>query len=133
MKIQIGQIVHYRMSQADADQVLANRRNTGGAGNRPRGGDILPFMIVVVHDEHCVNGKVLLDGMDELWMTSCVEGDGPGQWFLPPYSPELREFGPPELNDYGMPTAPDLDPDVGGLDDPDVSERGRAERKAGVT
>ncbi|MEE8372948.1 MAG: hypothetical protein V3R87_04500 [Dehalococcoidia bacterium] len=102
MKIQIGQIVHYHMSQADADQVLANRRNAGSAGNRPRGGDVLPFMIVVVYDEHCVNGRVVLDGTDILWMTSCTEGDGPGQWFLPPYSPELQDYGSPEPIDYGI-------------------------------
>ncbi len=103
MKINIGQIVHYRMSQADADQVFANRRSTGSAGNRPRGGDVLPFMIVVVHDDHCANGRVILDGTDELWMTSCTEGDGPGQWFLPPYNSELRDYGPPAPIDHGIP------------------------------
>lgn len=102
-----GRIVHYMLSENDAEQV--NRRRTSSAsiagqiplgkwpigaqahiGNRPSAGDVVPLLIVRVWpDEYGVdvpgvNGQAFLDGNDVLWVTSVREGAEPGQWMWPP-------------------------------------------------
>src|SRR6185503_1767087 len=88
----IGCIVHYRLSQGDAEQI--NRRRTNSAeivdraksfppewpagaqahiGNEVHEGDVFPMMIVRVwgeFPESVVNGQVFLDGNDVFWTTS---------------------------------------------------------------
>jgi hypothetical protein len=93
----IGRIVHYTLTAEDAECV--NRRRTSPEQNRPRGthvgnpahaGQIVPLIITTVWvDEYGpgnygVNGQVLLDGNDSLWITSASQGDGEGQWHEPP-------------------------------------------------
>jgi len=104
-----GRIVHFRLTSAQADQV--NRRRTTGVaisdrikeqkwplgaqahiGNHASEGDILPLIVVRVWPDEFgagkpgVNGQVLLDGNDALWVTSAGEGECPGQWSWPPRS-----------------------------------------------
>jgi len=104
----IGRIVHYRLSAADAEQV--NRRRTAHApsdvygnlppwpacaqrhvGNAVHEGQTLPCIITQVWpneygNHEGVNGQVLLDGSDSLWVTSRKEGTEPGEWSWPPRS-----------------------------------------------
>jgi len=76
----IGQVVHYRLTDEDETNV----RFIGAHGNRPRGGDVYPAMIVRVWNETNVNLQVFIDGPSTLWATSRVQGDTPGRWMLPP-------------------------------------------------
>jgi hypothetical protein len=100
----IGRIVHYRLSEQDADAI--NRRRADAyrnraeiaesavgyvahSGNSAAAGDVYPMVVVRAWggeaDSH-VNGQVLLDGNDTLWVTSVTAGDGPRSFFWPPRS-----------------------------------------------
>ena len=100
-KPSIGRIVHYKLTAEDAAQV--NRRRTNGksigeriaSGKWPEGAqahigngasenDTRPMVITQVWPDGKVNGQVLLDGNDALWVTSITEGDKPGAWAWPP-------------------------------------------------
>ena len=106
MKPTIGRIVLYTVTEQDAAEV--NRRRTTGysiaerikkntpetsawplgaqahIGNELRAGDIYPMVITRVWGPTCVNGQVLLDGNDCLWVTSASEGTEPRCWAWPP-------------------------------------------------
>jgi hypothetical protein len=43
----------------------------------------LPAMIVRVWSDTCVNLKVITDGKEDLWYTSCVEGNQELGWNWP--------------------------------------------------
>lgn len=93
----IGRIVHYTLSEADAQQInklreVANRRyrpqdpswrepagDQRHMGNNVQEGDVYPMMITRIWGstpESCVNGQVFLDGNDVLWVTSVAVGEG---------------------------------------------------------
>ena len=104
----IGRIVHYMLTDQDAEQI--NRRRTDGRsiadrikeekwplgaqahiGNAVKAGDVFPMVIVRVwpSDVGLVNGQVLLDGCDNYWATSRAQvtpdsTDKNGLWFEPP-------------------------------------------------
>ena len=102
MQPTIGRIVHYTLTQADADAI--NKRRTdwernrhdevsgdrGGkgyiahVGNHAAAGDVCPAMVVRTFDGHAANLQVHLDGTDTYWATSRTEGDGEGHWAWPP-------------------------------------------------
>lgn len=107
MKPTTGRTVHFRLSADQANQV--NRRRTDSAsirermstgawpagaqahvGNYASEGDVVPLVVVRVWpDEYGpgvpgVNGQAILDGNDQLWVTSAKEGSLPGEWFWPP-------------------------------------------------
>lgn len=86
----LGRIVHYTLSDYNAEYVNEIRQTTG-RGNKVEPGDRFPMIIVRVHsndpsdvgpDTH-VNGQVFLDGTDVLWVTSVGVGDGPGHFTWP--------------------------------------------------
>lgn len=102
----IGRIVHYTLSEADAaavnrrrDDAIAARHNpstvdtrpkpTGEqvhTGNRVNAGDVFPMIIVRTWGttpESSVNGQVLLDGNDTLWVTSVSAGEGQRRFAWP--------------------------------------------------
>jgi len=106
----IGRIVHYVISEGDA-QLINKRRgdfsayrarhaaavvapepgepgatgHIGHVGNYVAEGDIYPAMVVrnFGGTGTTVNLKVQLDGDDTYWATSRTEGDGPGRWHWP--------------------------------------------------
>lgn len=81
----IGRIVHYRLCEQDANQI--NKRRADATANPVAQGDVYPLVITRVWgatDGSAVNGQVLLDGTDSLWVTSVSEGDGERNWFVPP-------------------------------------------------
>lgn len=100
----VGRIVHYRLADMDVEQINKHRagaRNLNAAGvtlasqelgaqihqgNDARIGDVYPMVIVRTWGntaESCVNGQVLLDGNDTLWVTSRSNGSGEGRWTWP--------------------------------------------------
>ncbi|MFG2780835.1 hypothetical protein ACGFY7_23645 [Streptomyces prunicolor] len=107
MKPSIGRIVHYTLSQQDADAInkrradfQAFRSNFSGpsdpghagadghvahVGNHAAEGDVCPAMVVrVFHPETTTaNLQVFLDGSDTYWATSRTEGEGPSHWAWP--------------------------------------------------
>ncbi len=102
----LGQIVHYRLTQQDAAEISRRRTNSAairnmivshqwpaGAqahiGNPVYAGEEVPLVVVVVWPNefgerfHGINGQVLLDGNDSLWVTSVRDGTEPGTWHWP--------------------------------------------------
>lgn len=84
----LGQTVLYRLSGGDAEAINTWRKQHGSdvgrsqvhAGNQVSPGDRVPMVVVAEWSDTCVNGQVLLDGNDSLWVTSANRGDQPGQW-----------------------------------------------------
>lgn len=96
-KPSIGRIVHYTLSEQDADHINRRRAHAkeqatlGGhnhpvhVGNSVSAGDVHPMTITRTWGdtpESSVNGQVMLDGNDLHWVTSRSQGEGNGhfQW-----------------------------------------------------
>lgn len=90
MKYTIGQILYYCLTAQDAQGIKDQRENHQQldgpltSGRKPRGnpvseGDEYPLIVTRAWDERsyppsgAVNGQVLLDGNDSLWVTSVKE------------------------------------------------------------
>lgn len=104
----VGRIVHYQIGSGDAEQINRRRRDASAfmrtlatviepgdhgrtghvlhVGNEVCAGDVYPAIVVRVFDGagSTANLKVLLDGSDDYWATSCSEGGSPGFWSWPP-------------------------------------------------
>ena len=98
----IGRIVHYTLTEYDANTINGRRNDArlqrakcddeGGfqqdtaRGNGVYTGEVYPLVITRVWstDTGCVNGQVLLDGNDTLWVTSVMPGMGERGYFEPP-------------------------------------------------
>lgn len=86
-----GQHVVYTLAEHDVDKIVASRdgaplgtHNTVEAGQR--------FPAFIVRDwGGCANLRVLLDGRDDLWITSVSEGIGPGKWHGPSARPIIED------------------------------------------
>ena len=107
LKPTIGRIVHYELSEADANLINERYATTKALARQPReiqvgvklvplatgvqsymgnfvaSGDLFPLIIVRVWQNNAVNGQVILDGNDSFWACSVGEGDGPGKWHWP--------------------------------------------------
>jgi len=98
LKPSIGRIVHYRITEPEAEAINRRRRDfhesrsatdrtgfIGHVGNWAAEGDLFPAMVVRVWDEAqvTVNLQVFLDGNDTLWATSRAEGTEAGTWAWP--------------------------------------------------
>ena len=84
----VGRIVHYTLTQLDADRAKnARLADPNRLGNEPREGDVCPLLIVRAWgdtEESVVNGQIFLDGNDTLWAMSVGQGEGVGKWREPP-------------------------------------------------
>ena len=80
----IGRIVHYQLSEFDAEEISARRAVTGDAGNHVQSGQVYPALVVRTFGGPNANLQVLLDGTDTYWATSRTSGDRPGTWAWPP-------------------------------------------------
>jgi len=111
MQITIGRTVIYKITDQQANEI--NRRRTNGGdiaarikqntdstsmwpigaqahiGNSTFGGEEFPLVVVRVwpnefgEGKSGVNGQLMLDGNDSLWVTSAGEGIENGQWHWP--------------------------------------------------
>jgi hypothetical protein len=97
----ICRIVKYTLSYQDADSINRRRaaadramqshrdRDDGShvhVGNKVEAGDVYPLIITRVWQNTpngSVNGQVLLDGNDTLWVTSVSRGEGERTWAWP--------------------------------------------------
>jgi hypothetical protein len=97
----IGRIVHYTLSEQDAEAVNKrredtrrslqdHRENSNGVqvhvGNSVSAGEVYPMIITRVwgaSEESAVQGQVFLDGNDLLWVTSVSEGNGQRRYVWP--------------------------------------------------
>lgn len=70
-KLTVGRIVHYQVASVDDANIKHNHV------------ELLPAVVVRVWSETTVNLKVLTDGPVDVWKTSIVQGDEPGQWNWP--------------------------------------------------
>jgi hypothetical protein len=93
--VTVGQMVLYTLSEGDAVEVNrrrahatfhlnAHRERADGSqihvGNEVAGGDVFPMVVVGVEGSGslaAVNGQVMLDGNDTLWVRLVREGSGP--------------------------------------------------------
>lgn len=99
----LGRIVHYRLSDRDAEEINRRRKDfaaaepgnsgfQGHVGNPVVGGQTFPAMVVRTGNfEGADNAdicslQVFLDGNDTLWAVSRAEGDRDGAWAWPPRS-----------------------------------------------
>lgn len=85
----IGRIVHYRLTELDAERITINAEERGG--NRVSAGDVLAAVVVQVWSDTAVNLQVFLDGPGTHWRTSAHLGDEQGSWFWPPRINMTRE------------------------------------------
>lgn len=97
----IGRIVHYTLTEQDAANINKRRDDawqhmrehqqaSSGVvvhiGNHVSAGEIYPLVITRCwgdQEESAVNGQVLLDGADTLWVTSVHVGAGNGTFRWP--------------------------------------------------
>lgn len=100
----IGRIVSYTLSEQDAEAINRRRKdarklNAAGVtlasqnlgaqihtGNSVTEGDVYPLIITRVWGADAtspINGQLLLDGNDVLWVTSVPQGTGPRTWAWP--------------------------------------------------
>lgn len=96
----VARTVLYVLTEDDAKRINNRRGANAKADDWPQGaiahfgnthhaGQELPLVIVRVWpdefgpNEPGVNGQVLLDGNDSLWVTSAKEGTEPGTWHWP--------------------------------------------------
>lgn len=81
----IGRIVHYRLSEYDAEMIngVRNHPDGHGRGNTAVAGQAFPAMVVHTFGGHAANLQVFLDGTDTYWATSRTTGDDNGQWRWP--------------------------------------------------
>lgn len=80
-----GRIVEYTLSEEDVNRIALNRGTRAGSnqGNFVSLGDKYPMVIVRCwgsEETSLVNGQVLLDGSDTLWVTSVGQGEGHRTW-----------------------------------------------------
>ena len=74
----VGRVVHYKVSPSDPPELRSNYA------------EVLPAIIVIVWSDNNVNLKVFTDGPTDVWKTSVLLGDEPGQWSWPPYVPPAK-------------------------------------------
>jgi hypothetical protein len=105
----VGRVVYYRLSADNAAAINKRREDYSksdetdwpmGAqahvGNHAGEGDTLPMIVVGVWpDEYGpgtfgLNGQVILDGNDTLWVTSAKQGGEPGQWDWMPFQKDQQ-------------------------------------------
>lgn len=79
-----GEIVSYKLTQNQASAINHRRGLHPSSGNSVRPGDTVPVVVVRVWPENRINGQAILDGEDNIWVTSATyAADGvhlPGTW-----------------------------------------------------
>lgn len=100
MQPTLGRIVHYVLSEQDAQAINKRRADFAAAceanggpppagwiahvGNTAVAGQYFPAKIVAIGEGGAVNLQVALDGTDIHWATSRAEGSDHGTWRWPP-------------------------------------------------
>lgn len=96
--LSVGRIVHYTLTEFDADEINRRRAdaqregagNTGKivhVGNSAAAGEVCAAIVVKAFTGDRANLQVMLDGNDALWRTSvpwALSSAGRGNWSWPP-------------------------------------------------
>lgn len=92
-QVSLARTVIFRMGRGDVEAVKEQRKRTGVTGNSPGVGDEYPAVVVRNWGAGTVNLQVQLDGPDQYWATSRLEGDEDGNWHWPVIVPakEVQE------------------------------------------
>ncbi len=92
---QLGDIVLYQLTEDDAASINRRYGHTihnldmmrirkdgyqAHFGSKVHTGEPFPMIVTRLWSSLCVNGQVILDGNDSLWVNSAYEGEGPGYW-----------------------------------------------------
>lgn len=78
----VGEFVDYRMSEDDVapwEAEWGDSPRPGSTFNLPEVGDVLPALVLAVHEVD-VNLRVFLDGRFDFWAKERAEGTEPGTW-----------------------------------------------------
>ena len=92
MSVQLGQIIHYRLSPTDAETV--NHTRTSHVGNSAYPGEVVPLLVTRVDPRidakfendpaarpETISGQAFLDGnFHHLWIQRVTEGEEHGTW-----------------------------------------------------
>lgn len=97
----IGRIVHYTLTESDAEAINGRRTDAAGRraqirderpgfqvhiGNQVEAGQTFPAIVVRTWTDDLVNLQVFLDGNDTMWRTSVTQKPTPGEpgtWAFP--------------------------------------------------
>ncbi len=85
---EIGQVVLYALTEKEAGEITERRRQNAGSAWGPGvlPGDAVPMLVAARASGYgdgliAVAGRLLLDDEDDdWWVTSVIEGIGPGAW-----------------------------------------------------
>ncbi len=94
MKPTIGRIVLYKLTEGDVKRVTDQRPSMADAATFPpfvqlcvgvpvSSGEECAMVVTRAWESGAVNGKVMLDGNDVLWVVHSNCGDGVGEWHWP--------------------------------------------------
>jgi hypothetical protein len=92
MMISLGRIVHYVLTEHDANVINLLRGNgqtkpsvpaMAHVGNTVYAEEHIPAMVVAAWTAERVNLQCFLDGNDSYWATSIPKGEGAGTWHWP--------------------------------------------------
>jgi hypothetical protein len=83
----IGQVVLYALTEAQAEQITRRRRDAAGLGVSVLPGDAVPMLVAARASGFgdgvsAISGRLLIDDDEEesFWVTSVLEGIAPGAW-----------------------------------------------------
>ncbi|MCW1885523.1 DUF2829 domain-containing protein [Luteolibacter flavescens] len=118
----IGRIVLFVLAAAQVSAINHEREQSGGvlSGNTVKEGDVFPMIVVRAwgdSPESAVNGKLLLDGTDTLWLTSvtATKEPTPGSFYWPDVAPVLVHTDSGPRTDAVSASASGGDPEPGEL------------------
>ncbi len=80
---QLEEEINRRRADATANMDNIRETKTGfqaHVGSYVGGGGQVVMIVVKVWGDECVNGQVILDGNDSLWLQSVVRGNGLREW-----------------------------------------------------
>lgn len=82
----IGRIVHYLLSESDCEKIMRRRADGAYIGIPVDPGEKVAMIVTRVGlPNEGINGRCVLDGTDEYWVTEVFEGEEPGTWQFSSY------------------------------------------------
>lgn len=88
-KVSICRIVVYTLNEENIQDIQRQRERNAVLGTTAKAGDSFPMIVTRVNENDTINGKVMLDSEDTLWVSEVKEATllgqpKPGCWSWPP-------------------------------------------------